>query len=119
MDRIKRHTKRTLVGILGGIVVLIGIILIPYPGPGWLIVFAGLALLSTEFHFAKRLLERLRGYYDYWNTTLQKQHGSVRVGALLVTSVIVVATVWLVNGFGITNSILQLNIDWLNSPFIG
>ena len=36
-------TYRIAVGVLGASVVVIGFILIPLPGPGWLIVFAGLA----------------------------------------------------------------------------
>ena len=45
-----------MVGLLGGAIVVLGFILIPLPGPGWLIVFAGLALLATEFVWAERLL---------------------------------------------------------------
>ena len=43
------------VGLLGTIIVVIGIVLIPLPGPGWLIVFLGLAVLGTEFSSARRL----------------------------------------------------------------
>ena len=43
------------VGVLGTVIVVIGIILIPLPGPGWLIVFLGLAVLGTEFASARRL----------------------------------------------------------------
>jgi uncharacterized protein (TIGR02611 family) len=118
VDHIIRHTKRTLIAILGGCVVLIGVILIPYPGPGWLIVFSGLAILATEFHFARRLLENLRGRYERYSITFKQQHGVIKAGALLVTGLVVVATVWLVNGFGITSSVLQLDIDWLTSPLM-
>ena len=54
-------TYRIVVGLLGGAIVVLGIILIPLPGPGWLIVFAGLALLATEFVWAERLLRGLIG----------------------------------------------------------
>ena len=37
-------------------VVAVGIALIPLPGPGWLIVIAGLAIWAVEFHWARRLL---------------------------------------------------------------
>jgi uncharacterized protein (TIGR02611 family) len=116
VDHIIRHTKRTLVGILGGLVVLIGIILIPYPGPGWLVVFAGLTLLATEFAFAEKWLLKLRTQYEKWLNTYKRQHGAIRAGALLLTCTIVVATVWLVNGLGIANSVLNLHLDWLTSP---
>jgi len=52
-----RHTKKVTVAIIGGLVVLVGLVLVPYPGPGWLIVFAGLAILSTEFVFAQKALD--------------------------------------------------------------
>ena len=51
---------RVVVGVVGAAIVLGGIVLIPLPGPGWLIVFAGLALLSTEFEWAGRLLDFAR-----------------------------------------------------------
>ena len=43
---------RVAVAILGFAIIVTGLALIPLPGPGWLIVFAGLAVLSTEFAWA-------------------------------------------------------------------
>jgi uncharacterized protein (TIGR02611 family) len=51
-----RNAKRIVVTIVGAVVVIVGLILIPLPGPGWLIVFAGLAILATEYVWAQRLL---------------------------------------------------------------
>lgn len=53
---IKKSGKRIAVTIAGFVVVLVGIVLIPLPGPGWLIVFGGLAILATEYVWARRLL---------------------------------------------------------------
>src|SRR5256885_16319806 len=53
---IGRNAKRTAVTVVGFAVVLIGVALIPLPGPGWLIVFGGLAILATEYVWAQRLL---------------------------------------------------------------
>jgi uncharacterized protein (TIGR02611 family) len=53
---IKRSGRRIAVTIAGFGVLIIGIILIPLPGPGWAIVFAGLAILATEYVWAQRLL---------------------------------------------------------------
>ena len=47
---------RVSVALVGLIVVVAGIILLPLPGPGWLIVFGGIAIWATEFAWAKRLL---------------------------------------------------------------
>ena len=48
------------VAISGVVVILIGIPLIPLVGPGWLIVFTGLAILASEFEWAGRLRDRIR-----------------------------------------------------------
>lgn len=117
MDKIKRHSKKALIAIVGGLVVLIGLVLIPYPGPGWLIVFAGLAILSTEFEFASRLLHYARGKYEQSVAWLKRQNTFVQLGALSLTGFVVIATVYLLNGFGIMNTLLFLNYDWLVSPF--
>ncbi len=47
--------KRVLVGIAGGAITVLGIALMPLPGPGTLIVLAGLSILATEFLFARRI----------------------------------------------------------------
>ncbi|WP_336659812.1 TIGR02611 family protein [Leucobacter sp. USHLN153] len=47
---------RLTVTVIGALVVVVGLILVPLPGPGWLIVFFGLAILGSEFHWARRLL---------------------------------------------------------------
>lgn len=116
MDRIKRHSKKLAIGIVGGVVLLIGILLIPYPGPGWLIVFAGLAILATEFSFAQRVLDRARGVYDAWRVWLKQQSTWVQLLVLSLTGLIVILTIWLVNGFGLLNSFFNLGQDWLTSP---
>jgi uncharacterized protein (TIGR02611 family) len=46
---------RLVVALLGTLVLVVGIILIPLPGPGWLIVFLGLAVLGSEFASARRV----------------------------------------------------------------
>lgn len=55
-----RTFKKILVGIIGGVVVLAGLLMMPLPGPGVLVVFAGLAILATEFEWCRRLLRRLK-----------------------------------------------------------
>ena len=42
--------------LVGLAVVVAGVILLPLPGPGWLIIFAGLAIWATEFGWALRVL---------------------------------------------------------------
>ncbi len=116
MELLRRQSKKILIGVLGGLVVLLGLVMIPYPGPGWLVVFAGLAILATEFTFAARLLHVARGKYDLWVEWLKKQHVSVRVLVLLATGLVVVVTIWLLNAFGLIVALFQLPFDWLTSP---
>ena len=44
----------------GSVVLVAGILLIPLPGPGWLTVAAGLAILAKDVAWADRALERVR-----------------------------------------------------------
>ena len=114
--RLKKHSKQAAIGIAGGLVVLIGLVLVPYPGPGWLIVFAGFAILATEFTFADKALQWLKGKYDSWSTWLKKQPRYIQILALGVTAVTVLLTVWLLNTFGLANRLLHLEQPWLISP---
>ena len=64
-------TYKIIVTVLGVLVVIVGLILVPLPGPGWLIVFVGLTILGTEYHWARRLLGWLRRvlarFWERWN----------------------------------------------------
>ena len=52
--------KRFGVVIVGALVVALGLVLMPLPAPGGLpVTLAGLAILSSELAWARRLLERL------------------------------------------------------------
>jgi uncharacterized protein (TIGR02611 family) len=118
MEKMKRHSKRVAIGSIGGLVLVVGIIAIPYPGPGWLIVFAGLAILATEFTWAQRLLDFAKGKYDAWAEWLKRQKLPIRLAVLTVTGLVVVVTLWLVNAFGLVNDWLNLPFDWIRSPFV-
>jgi uncharacterized protein (TIGR02611 family) len=53
---------RVLIGIVGGAVTALGAIALVGPGPGILIVLAGLGILATEFAWAARVMVRTRTY---------------------------------------------------------
>ena len=55
-----RWVYRALVGVLGSTVAVLGLILVPLPGPGWLVVFLGITILGTEFPTAHRLAATLK-----------------------------------------------------------
>lgn len=50
--------RTILTGILGGLLVVAGIAMLVLPGPGWLAIIAGLALLARRFDWAQGLLRR-------------------------------------------------------------
>jgi uncharacterized protein (TIGR02611 family) len=67
-----------VVAVLGVAIIITGFALIPLPGPGWLIVFAGLALLATEFAWAERLLNFARAKWRAWTQWMLRQSLVVR-----------------------------------------
>ena len=117
MDHIVKHSRRVFIAIVGGAVALTGIILIPYPGPGWLIVFTGLAILATEFEFASKVLDRLKKKYDQWAAWLRRQPMIVRLLVLGFTGLVILITAFLLNTFGLLNTFFNLGQDWVISPF--
>jgi uncharacterized protein (TIGR02611 family) len=57
---ITRNGKRIGVTILGFVVLLGGLIMLVTPGPGLVAVAAGLAILATEYAWARRMLDRVK-----------------------------------------------------------
>jgi len=55
-----KTARRMVIAVVGSTVVLIGVVMIVLPGPAILVVPAGLAILATEFAWARRLLKRLK-----------------------------------------------------------
>ncbi len=53
--------KRILVAIIGGTVLVLGITMLILPGPAFLVIPAGLAILATEFLWARLALRRCKG----------------------------------------------------------
>ena len=60
MRVILRNGKRIAVFVVGVVLVVGGLAMLVLPGPGILIVIAGLAVLATEFMWAERLLDQAK-----------------------------------------------------------
>lgn len=103
-------------GVVGTAVLILGVIAIPYPGPGWLILFAGLAILGTEFQWARRVLHWTRARYNYWTEWLRGQSLLIKLVVIALTGVVVLLTLWLLNAFGMIAGWLGLDWDWVRSP---
>ena len=55
-----RAIWRVIILIVGGTVLAVGIAMIVLPGPAFVLIPLGLAILATEFIWAKKLLARGR-----------------------------------------------------------
>ena len=59
---IGRLVWRMLIGFVGGLITVVGAIALVGPGPGILIVLAGLGILASEFAWAARVMVHTRTY---------------------------------------------------------
>jgi hypothetical protein len=56
VEQVRRFSR-----IAGGFtLLLIGIVMLVTPGPGWLVILLGLGLLAAEFVWARRLMDRIK-----------------------------------------------------------
>ena len=94
---------KIFIAVLGGLVVALGLVLIPLPGPGWLIVIGGLAIWAIEFIWARHLLAFTRDKLRAWTNWIKRQSLLVRllVGVAGLLFVGLVATLTLKYSFGI------------------
>ena len=53
---------RIIVGVVGGVLTLAGAVMLVAPGPGILVILAGLGVLASEFAWASRALHRTKTF---------------------------------------------------------
>jgi len=56
-----KAVRRIVVAVVGGTVLAIGIAMAVLPGPAFIVIPAGLAILGLEFAWARRWLHKARG----------------------------------------------------------
>jgi len=100
LDRIRANPTGRLalkigVGALGAVVVAVGIVLIPFPGPGWAIVILGLAIWAVEFHWARRLLHFTKRHVQSWTHWVMRQSLPMRALIGLAGFIFISGVVWL------------------------
>lgn len=88
--------KRLLIQIAGWIVLIVGIAAIPLPGPGWMLLYAGVKILSTQYEWADRWLDpvelrALRGAAEAVETMPR-----VIASSIFATGIGVFGVLWLV-----------------------
>jgi len=55
-----QQAKRYLKIVAGFTLLILGILMIVTPGPGWLTILLALGVLAAEFVWARRLLDRIK-----------------------------------------------------------
>jgi len=120
-DRLRDRPKadfgyRIVVAVIGLTVLGLGILAIPYPGPGWAIVFVGLAILATEFDWARRLLAYTRERYDKVMAWFKTQGLWVQVLGAAFTAAVVLGSLWLLGVLGWAAGLVGIEARWLKSP---
>ncbi len=104
--------------VVGLAITIGGLFLVPLPGPGWLIVFFGVAVLASEFEPAQRLLDWGKGILRRWNEGVQAQPwwGQGLIG--IVTAAVVLAVIWAVFKVGGLPGFLPDPVaTWLHTHF--
>jgi uncharacterized protein (TIGR02611 family) len=86
---------RIVVAVVGLLIVVGGLALVPLPGPGWVIVFVGLAVWASEFEWAQRLLHFARERLRMWSEWLKPRPWWVKGLVGLGTAVLVGAVFYL------------------------
>ncbi|HEY6575402.1 MAG TPA: TIGR02611 family protein [Mycobacterium sp.] len=109
-------TYRVVVAIVGLAVLGVGILAIPYPGPGWAIVFIGLAILATEFKWARLALKFTRERYDQVMAWFKRQGLWVQALGVALTAAAVLGTLWLLGALAWAAGLVGLEQSWLKSP---
>jgi len=120
-DRLRERRKaefvyRIAVAMVGLAVLAVGIVAIPYPGPGWALVFLGLGILATEFRWAQLVLHWVKERYDRVMDWFKRQGLWVRVLGAASTAAVVVATLWLLGAIGFFSDLVGLEHELLKSP---
>ena len=67
-----RWLRRVIVAVMGFTVLLIGVAMIILPGPAVVVIPLGLAILATEFVWARRVLKKAKGYFEKGKEKLTK-----------------------------------------------
>ncbi len=78
---------------VGFVVVVIGIVLLPLPGPGWVIIASGLSILAKDVAWADRLLQRVRRRLP------RRADGKVRRSAVAAALILMIGTLSIASWF--------------------
>ena len=87
--------KRGLVGVVGGLITVLGVVALIAPGPGWLIIFAGLGILGTEFAWAAIALKTAKGVANRAiDSTKIAKRQQLLIFAVIAFSALALLVIW-------------------------
>ena len=89
-----RPALRLTVGLVGLVLVGGGLLRVPLPGPGWLIVILGIAVWASEIEPASNLLDFVKARVRQWEQWVRVQPRWVQALVALATFLFVAAVVW-------------------------
>jgi uncharacterized protein (TIGR02611 family) len=93
-DARRNRLYRAAVGAVGTVVVVVGLALVPLPGPGWLVVFMGLAVLGSEFSSAQRVKHFGERQLHRWVRWISDRSLATRAALGAGTAFAVAAVAW-------------------------
>ena len=67
----RSRVMRAVKVVVGFTLLVLGVLMLVLPGPGWVVIAMGLAVLAGEYVWARRMLDRVKA-------GAQKVHDSVR-----------------------------------------
>lgn len=93
--RAGRLGVRVVVTTVGGAVVVAGLVMLAFPGPGWATVIAGLAILALEYVWAHHLMAFTSRQVRSWLRWVNRRHVAVRLLIGAVGFVFLGALLWI------------------------
>jgi uncharacterized protein (TIGR02611 family) len=98
MHRARHPLYRVAFGVSGALVTLVGTIMLVTPGPAFVLIPIGLAMLSMEFVWAERLLgkslEQAASAQEKAARTTRTQRLLAAIATLLAIAAAVLAVLW-------------------------
>lgn len=86
-------TTKIVVAVVGTLVIVVGVVMLVTPGPAFVLIPLGLAILATEFRFARRWLHWARLKAEAAKAKAEAMDPAVRRRRLLLMGVAVLVVV--------------------------
>jgi len=106
---------RVGVAIVGTLVLVVGFALamMPTPGPGWVMVAGGLGLLSSEFVWARKVVDFFRGRLRAIQLWFLRRSMATRVALLGSALVIVAFSLWSMGAVAMIGGWFGIDHAWM------